>query len=1068
MKVLEKFMILLFTCVCVLASAQDATQNYILQERNLDSSGKSKNTSISYIDGMGRPCRYVTNSLGMAGMYVSSMTLYDECNRPSKVFFSIPIGHTPYFVTEQVFQPLSQSYYMDGTAYKKTAYDGLQRITSIFRGGDLWRENNKSMATEYGINNAPVKRYVPFVLNGKLQEKTAYSAGRLHMEKTTDEDGKTLTIYKNMLGQKVLERRDMDVDTYYVYDDIGNLRFVLSPNYQVDENLETSAYEYRYDGKGRCVWKRLPGAQHVQIWYDNNDRVIFEQDAVMRSKGLSRFYLYDGLGRLTIQGITKNTDYSCLDATTVFSNNAGFQNTGYVLKQAVINPSELEVVNYYDTYDFLQCPAFAKFCKAISQESATHLPMGLQTGSMYMTSQGDTLYKCFFYNKQGLLEKENALYPNNAILSRKISYSFTDQPIEENVTITRNPYTYEYKILNKYSLYNDKIEKVELILPGKAPKLIAKYSYDDIGRLVSVTHGEQAETTNYRYDFHGATVSISSKSFSENLFYAVTDFGTPCYNGNISSMTWKTSNEDVLRGYTYSYDGLNRLLISIYGEGQDLSANKNNYTENILEYDGNSSVRHLQRYGRKNDGTFGVVDDLLFVMDGNHIVSITDKSDRLLYANSFDFKQTSDASYTYNANGSLTMDPNKGMTISYDNFGTPKFVSFNNGNSISYAYTCKGEKISVLHQTNPLSPLSSDMERLSVENQASMSLMMEYVGDVILEQGSMSRILFKDGYYSFSDSLCHYFTKDHLGSIRTVVDERGVLEQVNHYYPFGGLYGDVCYNASFQEMKYNGKALDRMYGLDWYDYGARMFDSAVLSWWKMDPLAESTPYLSPYSYCGGNPVRRIDHEGMFFGDYYDSRGRLLGNDGIVDDAVYVMRTTKSSFESYGDAPVNKIPRGQARAAAKEICTFNGDASHDFSNARESFVKLDGSREIRKEVLSCIEDDGTGGTSDKNNREYGMNFDSKEPLKVYSRQGPVAVPGASTIGVENPDAPSLVTVHSHPSGNIVPGLMPAPSAADVENCNQKNNSYVIAMSNKMVYIYNKTGIIASFPLNIYTK
>ena len=46
-----------------------------------------------------------------------------------------------------------------------------------------------------------------------------------------------------------------------------------------------------------------------------------------------------------------------------------------------------------------------------------------------------------------------------------------------------------------------------------------------------------------------------------------------------------------------------------------------------------------------------------------------------------------------------------------------------------------------------------------------------------------------------------------------------MIEQVNHYYPFGGVYGDLSYKGELQRNKYIGKEFDHMYGLDWYDHG---------------------------------------------------------------------------------------------------------------------------------------------------------------------------------------------------------------------------------------------------------
>ena len=104
-----------------------------------------------------------------------------------------------------------------------------------------------------------------------------------------------------------------------------------------------------------------------------------------------------------------------------------------------------------------------------------------------------------------------------------------------------------------------------------------------------------------------------------------------------------------------------------------------------------------------------------------------------------------------------------------------------------------------------------------------------HFGDFIFEDGKLDKYLFDGGYCSFDNNqnpTFHYYEKDHLGSVRMVVNENGTIEQVNHYYPFGGVYGDLSYKGELQRNKYIGKEFDHMYGLDWYDHGARMYDAA--------------------------------------------------------------------------------------------------------------------------------------------------------------------------------------------------------------------------------------------------
>ena len=104
-----------------------------------------------------------------------------------------------------------------------------------------------------------------------------------------------------------------------------------------------------------------------------------------------------------------------------------------------------------------------------------------------------------------------------------------------------------------------------------------------------------------------------------------------------------------------------------------------------------------------------------------------------------------------------------------------------------------------------------------------------------------------------------FYVKDHLGSNRMVADNPSTMVS---YYPYGGIYYDDFrfYQADDNHL-YNGKEMDRMYGLDWLDYGARMDNPAIGLWTQMDPLAEKYYHINPYLYCAGNPIRFIDPDG---------------------------------------------------------------------------------------------------------------------------------------------------------------------------------------------------------------
>ena len=126
-----------------------------------------------------------------------------------------------------------------------------------------------------------------------------------------------------------------------------------------------------------------------------------------------------------------------------------------------------------------------------------------------------------------------------------------------------------------------------------------------------------------------------------------------------------------------------------------------------------------------------------------------------------------------------------------------------------------------------------------------------------------------------------------------MVNPDGSSGQVNHYYPFGGLFGESTGNA-VQPYKYNGKELDRTHGLDWYDYGARHLAPDASRFTTIDPMAEKYYHLTPYAYCANNPVRYIDVNGdsitidqesimaIYNGLKEGSQISMNFNDGVLD------------------------------------------------------------------------------------------------------------------------------------------------------------------------------------------
>ena len=393
------------------------------------------------------------------------------------------------------------------------------------------------------------------------------------------------------------------------------------------------------------------------------------------------------------------------------------------------------------------------------------------------------------------------------------------------------------------------------------------YAYDHVGRLVKTTYcvngSDKRELSVVDYDNYG-------RILLENIM----------------------GKDEVL----YDYNAQNMLTDSGYNEGDRQNDGQGNYDES-LSYDKMGNVQSLLRSGLLDDGSYGLIDNLSYSYHGNQLLKVDDAANGPYYQGAFHFVDGADEAveYEYDANGNLVRDLNKGIiSISYDLNNQPRKIEYNDGRNVSYLYDAEGSKLSVSYNLTAMSSAQPQMPVMQSSNVASANMSngqktIEYCGNIICD-GDETMILNNVGYalYNKDNNLSfYYYLKDHLGNNRVVVREYGEIEQVNDYYPTGALMTSSK-GGDTQRFKYNGKELDRTNGLNWYGYGARNYDAAIVRWDGMDKLCEKYSPFTPYGYCLNRFLNYYDKIGNEPGDFFLSKNAAAMDFGLFYNGISIL------------------------------------------------------------------------------------------------------------------------------------------------------------------------------------
>ncbi|HMG93712.1 MAG TPA: hypothetical protein VK589_26825, partial [Chryseolinea sp.] len=602
-------------------------------------------------------------------------------------------------------------------------------------------------------------------------------------------------------------------DTYYVYDDFDNLVCVLPPealkqitaatslyfgktDAEKDAFLNTWAFRYIFDAKRRMIQKKTPSADPVCIVYDNLDRVVMTQDGVQRPLKQWVYTKYDNLNRPIVTGIyTHGTVIDQVAMSSQVSTTAFFETyNGAIVTHGYSNlifptTGTVLTVMFYDDYRFILPLVYNnnaslttydfKAADISGQEAAAFKYVRGQVTGTKVNILGSANYLwtvTYFDPKFRIIQTMSANHKGGTDRTTN-KYDFV-KLTETKTTHTTSTTSYTTNRRFEYD-HAGRLWKTWHKFHTEPEILLSENKYNQLGELMNKNiHSRNsgasfAQKTDYLYNIRGWVEKINDTNvpetgdlFSMELRYQAptANGGSPQFNGNISETIWIAGGLD-RQSYGYYYDTLNRLKDARYFN-LSRSSNNGRYTEtiggvNIKGYDLNGNILKLARNGKKDASSFGLMDNLAYTYTGNQATRIDDAIAKNANEEGFQENVKAAGEYTFDTNGNMKLDNNKGITaISYNHLNLPVQVNRGATEYIIYTYDAVGRKLS--QQVFGTMPKTTD-----------------YIGEFIYENNALRFALHEEGRVVPDVSAgaprpweYQYFLKDHLGNVRVTFSEK--------------------------------------------------------------------------------------------------------------------------------------------------------------------------------------------------------------------------------------------------------------------------------------------------------
>ncbi len=514
--------------------------------------GNDLKRQTNYFDGLGRNIQTQTNGIIKARQY-------DKAGR--EMFQYLPYPGSNSTLQNDPFQQ-QQSWYQSNFSGEQHFYSKIEseqapvsRINKSFAPGMSWVGSNRGveMKSEFNTLAESIRIWNIDFLTGSIPyTSTVYPTGKLSKSVMLDEKGKKVYVYTDSEGKTILKKvqeKDTGPDfdengylgwlcTYYVYDDLGQLRSTVTPKavkyllqngwiFNSSDVYQELCFWYEFDERGRAIRKHTPGAGVICLVYDNKDRLVLSQDENQRARTPDQwtFYLYDILDRQVATGLFDNN--ATRDAMELFVKNL---NNGVVTISVYTGSDEpltvdnpvagtpgycnscnntlVNSVYYYDTYTYQGAKPFNS---NFSFAPLNGDPYGPLNPWIEPTETSTRVINMPTGSKTRVINEnhDDGNYTNDIFLTATTYYDDKGRAIQslsDNIKGTVDYSTTQYDFTGQVQSVCERQNMPSMMLPQNY-QLITGYTYDELRRLSSVTKkiGDNAfkKIVSFQYDEFG-------------------------------------------------------------------------------------------------------------------------------------------------------------------------------------------------------------------------------------------------------------------------------------------------------------------------------------------------------------------------------------------------------------------------------------------------------------------------------------------------------------------------------------------------------------------------------------